>query len=157
MIPTTPYLIRAIYEWCEDQGFTPHLLVDTSTAEVVVPWNLVENDSIVLNVQASAVRGLELGNEWIVFNARFSGTAMDISVPVGAVRAIFARENGQGYAFEAPTELTPEESAEAMEELKAQMRADQVKSGAGSKKAKGEVKPDSKKPDNSKSFLKLVK
>ena len=156
MIPTTPYLIRAIYEWCEDQGFTPHLLVDTSVEGVEVPWQLVENETIVLNVQASAVRGLELGNEWIVFNARFSGQPMDITVPIGAVRAIFARENGQGYAFEAPPELTAEETAEAMEELNAQMQADQRKSGAGSNKSKGEDKPDGKKSGNKKSFLKLV-
>ncbi len=156
MIPTTPYLIRAIYEWCEDQGFTPHLLVDTSVEGVEVPWQLVENDTIVLNVQASAVRGLELGNEWIVFNARFSGQPMDITVPVGAVRAIFARENGQGYAFETPPELTAEETAEAMEELNAQMQVDQSKSGEERKTSKGKDKPGGKKPGSKKSFLKLV-
>lgn len=156
MTPTTPYLIRAIYEWCEDQGFTPHLLVDTSVADVVVPWGLVENDTIVLNVQASAVRGLELGNEWIVFNARFSGKPMDVTVPIGAVRAIFARENGQGYAFEALPELTPEETANAMDELGEQIQADHAKSLAGSNKAKGEDKSNAKKPGNKKTFLKLV-
>ena len=153
MIPTTPYLIRAIYDWCEDQGFTPHLLVDTSVEGVEVPWQLVENDAIVLNVQASAVRGLELGNEWIVFNARFSGKGMDITVPVDAVRAIFARENGQGYAFEAPTELTQEETADAMEELNAQIQADEADSKT---KQKGKNKPAEKKSAAKKSFLKLV-
>ncbi len=147
MIPTTPYLIRAIYEWCEDQGFTPHLLVDTSIDGVVVPWNLVENDTLVLNVQASAVRGLELGNEWIMFNARFSGKPMDVALPVAAVRAIFARENGQGYAFETPPELSDEESKQAMEELNEQMQADQQSS-------KKTGKPEKK--SSGKSFLKLV-
>lgn len=100
MIPTTPYLIRAIHDWCSDQGFTPYLLVDASVAGVEVPRHLVENNAIVLNIQASAVRDLELGNDWILFNARFSGQAMNISIPVSAVRAIYARENGQGCAFE---------------------------------------------------------
>lgn len=156
MIPTTPYLIRAIYEWCEDQGFTPQMVVDTSIAEVVVPWHLVENDTIVLNIQSSAVRGLELGNDWIVFNARFSGQAMDITVPVGAVRAIFARENGQGYAFEAPAELTAEETAEAMEELKVQLQADQDKSESASNNVNRSKNLDGKKSGNKKGFLKLV-
>ena len=106
MIPTTPYLVRAIYEWCTDQGLTPHILVDTSVEGVVVPRQLVENDSIMLNIQPSAVRSLELGNEWVLFNARFSGQAVDISVPISAIRAIFARENGMGCAFEAPQEPT---------------------------------------------------
>ena len=104
MTPTTPYLVRAIYEWCTDQGLTPHILVDTTVEGVVVPRHLVENDSIMLNIQPSAVRSLELGNEWVLFNARFSGQAMDISAPISAIRAIFARENGVGCAFEAPKE-----------------------------------------------------
>jgi len=145
MIPTTPYLIRAIYEWCEDQGFTPHLLVDTSVEGVVVPWNLVENDTLVLNIQASAVRSLEMGNEWIIFNARFSGKPMDVSLPVSAVRAIFARENGQGYAFEAPAELTEEQAEQAMQELNEQLEADKEPS-----------EKIVKRPAAKKSFLKLV-
>lgn len=110
MIPTTPYLIRAIYEWCTDQGFTPHLLVDTSVAGVEVPWHLVENDRIVLNIEPSAVRSLELANDWLMFSARFSGQAMEVIVPVPAVRAIFARENGLGCAFEATPETEHRES-----------------------------------------------
>lgn len=104
MLSTTPYLIRAIYQWCTDQGYTPHLLVDTSVAGVEVPQDLVENNAIVLNIQSSAVRDLELGNDWIVFSARFSGRAMNVSIPVAAVRAIYARENGQGCAFEVAVE-----------------------------------------------------
>lgn len=122
MIPTNPYLIRAIYEWCADQSFTPHLLVDAAQAGVVVPVHLVENDTIVLNIQASAVKGLELGNDWIVFNARFSGQPMDVSVPISAVRAIFARENGLGCAFESTVELSPEEAAKALDELNSEIR-----------------------------------
>jgi len=112
----------------------------------VVPQHLVENDSIVLNVKSSAVRGLELGNEWLVFNARFSGQPMDVSVPVTAVRAIFARENGQGYAFEGSAELSPEETAQALEELNAEMDTEQSPEPA---KTKAVGKPK-------KSHLKLV-
>ena len=130
MIPTTPYLIRAIYDWCSDQGFTPHLLVDASVDGVEVPRHLVENDAIVLNIQSTAVRDLDLGNEWIMFSARFSGQAMNITVPVSAVRAIFARENGQGCAFEAPVELTQEETERALEELNEQMQQEQQEPGA---------------------------
>ncbi len=117
MISTTPYLIRAIYEWCSDQGFTPHLLVDASEEGVLVPRALVENDVIVLNIQASAVKLLELGDEWIMFKARFSGNPMEVVVPITAVRAVFAKENGMGCAFEASEMLSAEQAAEAMEEL----------------------------------------
>ena len=146
MIPTTPYLIRAIYEWCEDQGFTPHILVDASIAGVDVPQHLVENGSIVLNIQRNAVRGLELGNEWIVFSARFSGQAMEISVPVSAVRAVFARENSLGCAFEPVVELTDEEKKNVMDEINADL--ENGEKNASSKTAK---KPKRKKPN-----LKLV-
>jgi len=144
MIATTPYLIRAIYDWCSDQGFTPHLLVDTSVEGVVVPRQLVENDAIVLNIEASAVRMLEMGNDWLTFNARFSGKPMDVMVPVGAVRAIFARENGQGCVFEPPTELTAEQAASALEELNEQEQ-----------ESKKPVKAE-KKGAKKKSHLKLV-
>lgn len=147
MIPTTPYLVRAIYEWCTDQGFTPHLLVDASVEGVLVPEHLVENDTIVLNIQTNAVSGLELGNDWIVFNARFSGQAMDISVPLSAVRAIFARENGLGCAFEAAVELSPSEAADALEEINAEIKQSK---GSGAKGA-SVAKQDKKKPN-----LKLV-
>jgi len=145
MIPTTPYLIRAIYDWCSDQGFTPHLLVDTSIEGVVVPHQLVENDSIVLNIQSTAVRSLELGNEWVLFNARFSGKPMDVSVPVGAVRAIFARENGLGCAFETAVDTPPGESKQTTDDFSdhagknpKQQSADDAPKKPGPKKGKAD-------------------
>lgn len=147
MIPTTPYLIRAIYDWCGDQSYTPHLLVDASQEGVVVPRHLVENDTIVLNIQPSAVKELELGNEWIVFNARFSGQPMDINIPISAVRAVFARENGLGCAFEAVVELTPQEAAEALDEINAEIK------DSSNKQTRKKV---SKTPDRKKPNLKLV-
>jgi stringent starvation protein B len=152
MIPTTPYLIRAIYDWCSDQGFTPHLLVDASIEGVVVPRQLVKNDTIVLNIQASAVRSLELGNEWVMFNARFSGKAMDISVPVNAVRAIFARENGLGCAFEAAAAKIPKDVEQVSKDLNDTMQEDAQQDGTD----KTKIKPKIKQASNKKSHLKLV-
>ncbi len=98
---TRPYLIRALYEWCTDNGFTPYVavLVDES---VQVPREYVKNGEIVLNIGFDATSSLKLGNDLIEFKARFAGTARDISVPVGRVIAIYARESGQGMAFPAP-------------------------------------------------------
>lgn len=99
MTSTKPYLLRAIYEWCVDQGLTPYITV------VVDPWTrvpqqFVKNGQIVLNLGVDAVHQLSMGNEEITFQARFSGAAFPVVVPVNTVIAIFARENGQGMAFE---------------------------------------------------------
>ena len=95
---TRPYLLRALHEWCTDQGFTPYLAVHVD-ASVQVPMEYVKNGEIVLNVSYDATGGMKLGNEYIEFKARFGGVPRDIIVPVGRVLAIFARENGQGMAF----------------------------------------------------------
>ena len=99
MISTRPYLIRAINEWACENGLTPHLLVNALDDGVTVPQQHVNDGQIVLNISPSAVQGIELGNEWIVFSARFSGQSMNIEVPVSSVLAIYARENGQGIFF----------------------------------------------------------
>lgn len=96
---TKPYLIRAIHEWCVDQGFTPHLQVVVD-ARSRVPREYVRDGQIVLNVGMSATNNLVLGNEDIQFQARFNGAVFSVRVPVDAVAAIYARENGQGMAFE---------------------------------------------------------
>jgi stringent starvation protein B len=95
---TRPYLIRALYDWCSDNGLTPYVavLVDDS---VQVPREFVKNGEIVLNISFDATSSLKLGNDYIEFKARFAGTAREIVVPVGQVIAIYARENGQGMAF----------------------------------------------------------
>jgi len=95
---TRPYLIRAIYEWCTDNGYTPHIVVSVN-ADVRVPAEFVKNGEMVLNVSFDATSGLQLGNEFIEFKGRFGGVARDIFVPVVRVSAIYARENGQGMAF----------------------------------------------------------
>jgi stringent starvation protein B len=101
---TRPYLIRALHDWCTDNGFTPYLAVFVD-AGVQVPMEYVKNREIVLNISFEATSGLQLGNEHIEFRARFGGVARDIFVPVDHVVAIYARENGQGMAFPLPAEI----------------------------------------------------
>ncbi|HEV8689151.1 MAG TPA: ClpXP protease specificity-enhancing factor [Ideonella sp.] len=100
--PTRPYLIRALHDWCTDNGFTPYLAVFVD-ASVQVPNEYVKNNEIVLNVGFEATSGLKLGNDFIEFKARFGGVAREIVVPVDHVVAIYARENGQGMAFPMPS------------------------------------------------------
>ena len=109
---TKPYLLRAIYEWCVDQGFTPYLavVVDDRTE---VPRPYVKDGQIVLNIGPDASNKLEIGNDFIEFQARFGGVARQLSVPVGQVTAIYARENGAGMAFEIEGEATAAESEAA--------------------------------------------
>jgi len=92
-------MLRAIYEWCTDNGYTPYLaaMVDAQTR---VPKEFVEDGEIVLNISFSATSGLKMDNDIIHFSARFGGVSREISVPVANVVAIYARENGQGMAFE---------------------------------------------------------
>jgi stringent starvation protein B len=99
---TRPYLIRALHDWCTDNGFTPYIAVHVD-ATVRVPQEYVKNSEIVLNVGFEATSGLKLGNEAIEFKARFGGQAREIVVPVDHVVAIYARENGQGMAFPVPS------------------------------------------------------
>lgn len=96
---TKPYLMRALYEWCVDNGFTPYLqvVVDKNT---VVPKEFIKGGEIVLNVGPLASNKLKIGNEHIEFQARFGGVARDLYVPITAVAAIYAKENGQGMSFE---------------------------------------------------------
>jgi stringent starvation protein B len=101
---TRPYLIRALHDWCTDNGFTPYLAVYVDRS-VQVPQEYVKNNEIVLNVSFEATSQLQLGNDFIEFKARFGGMARDICVPVDHVIAIYARENGQGMAFPVPTSL----------------------------------------------------
>lgn len=99
MTSTRPYLIRAINEWAIENDLTPHLLVNALDEGVVVPTQFINDGQIVLNISPSAVQGIELGNEWVMFSARFSGKSMNIEIPVASVLAIYARENGQGIFF----------------------------------------------------------
>ena len=102
---TKPYLIRAIYEWCVDQGLTPYVavLVDGQTK---VPTEFIKDGQIVLNISYTATRHLKIGNDFINFSARFNGSSRELEVPIPAVIGVFAKENGQGLFFQATEEIT---------------------------------------------------
>ena len=105
-ISLRPYMVRAVYEWCADAGFTPYLAIKVSAA-TRVPTAYVKNGEIVLNISHAATRDLTINNDLIQFSARFGGLSHEIAVPMDAVAGIFARENGKGMFFEvgAATEL----------------------------------------------------
>ena len=109
---TRPYLIRALHDWCTDNGFTPYVAVFVD-ASVQVPVEYVKNNEIVLNVGFEATSSLKLGNEAIEFKARFGGSSREIVVPIDHVIAIYARENGQGMAFPMPSDAHAAPASEA--------------------------------------------
>lgn len=100
MISSRPYLIRALYEWIVDNEWVPHLLVDAQKKDVQVPEQFINQDGrIVLNISPEATRGLLIGNDRIIFTTRFSGVSYQVCVPPSAVKAIYAKENGEGMVF----------------------------------------------------------
>jgi len=97
--PRRPYLLRALHEWITDSGDTPHIVVDAAGESVIVPRQYVKDGKIVLNISMSATQFLNLGNEFVTFEARFSGSSFSVNVPIKAVLGIYARETGQGMIF----------------------------------------------------------
>lgn len=95
---TRPYLIRAMHEWCSDNGFTPYISVSVDK-NTLVPIEHVKDNEIILNISVDATSGLQIGNEFINFKSRFSGVVRDLMIPINNVQAIFAKENGQGMSF----------------------------------------------------------
>ena len=118
MTSSRPYLLRAVYEWIADNELTPQIVVDAQHDQVQVPTTYVRDGKIVLNISPTAVRGLSLGNEWVEFSARFDGRALDVVVPVDAVLAIMARENGTGMSFPEPRSDEPPPEARRRPHLK---------------------------------------
>ncbi len=121
-ISTKPYLLRAIYEWCTDSGYTPYLAVKVDAA-TTVPMEYVKKGEIILNIAYGATSGLKMDNDAIHFRARFNGVSREIYIPVQNVLAIYANENGQGMAFEvavtaaempAPAEQSPAAAAPSL-------------------------------------------
>lgn len=111
---TKPYLLRALYEWCTDNGLTPFLAVQVD-ADTTVPMEFVKDGEIVLNISFDATHKLEIGNDWVTFSARFGGVSRDLAIPTGNVMAIYARETGQGMSFPVEREAAPEATAEVEE------------------------------------------
>lgn len=100
MTSLKPYLIRSVYEWIVDNDLTPHLLVNANNNVGTLPVSYIEDGKIILNMRPQAIQGLTLGNEFIEFNAKFSGKPMQIAASVNAVMAIYAKENGKGLVFD---------------------------------------------------------
>ncbi|MGQ0657031.1 MAG: ClpXP protease specificity-enhancing factor [Chromatiales bacterium] len=124
MISPKSYLLRAFYEWIVDNSMTPYVLVDASAKGVEVPGEYVEDGKIVLNIAPTAVQALVMDRDRLSFHARFRGTARDISVPMPAVRAVYAKENGRGMVFpeeesgDAPPPATPPAKKPALKVVK---------------------------------------
>lgn len=151
---TRPYLIRAIFDWCLDSDLTPQIMVNAEMPDVVVPLNYARDGKIVLNLHPSSVRGLELGNEFLMFSARFSGRAEEIIVPVVAVMAVYARENGKGIVFQADgSSMTPPEPGESKPRTSGDDAAADSKSGDSLADSKAGTTPV-KRPGG---HLKIVK
>jgi stringent starvation protein B len=104
---TKPYLMRAIYEWCVDNGYTPYVSVVVD-ARTRVPMEYVRDGEIVLNIGPLATNRMQIGNELIECTARFAGTVRELSIPITAVAAIYAKENGHGMSFETGTQAAPQ-------------------------------------------------
>ena len=117
-VPTKPYILRALYEWCVDNGYTPHLAVKVDS-HVQVPSEYVKAGEITLNISPTAVHKLQMGNEQIEFSARFGGVARQIAVPIAAVHALYARETGHGMTFDAEPAKPPVQADAAGEPVKA--------------------------------------
>ncbi len=113
MTSSRPYLIRAMYQWITDNGFTPYLLVDATDEECMVPDEHVQDGKIILNIAPMAVNGLVLADEAITFSARFSGKSESLYVPIEAVLAVYAKENGQGMMFAEENGARPVSSTSA--------------------------------------------
>lgn len=159
---TRPYLIRALHDWCTDNGFTPYVAVFVD-ASVQVPSEYVKNNEIVLNIGFEATTALKLGNDFIEFKARFGGMSRDIVVPVDHVIAIYARENGQGMAFPVPTDanasLATENKNKEDEAVKpaAGLRLASTEPAASDEAAGGNDLPPETPPSPGRPSLKRVK
>ena len=119
LIPTKPYMLRAIHEWCVDNNLTPHLLVAVNS-QTRVPMGYVKDGEIVLNLNYGATKDLHIDNDAVVFSARFGGVSQNLYVPMSAVKGIFARENGQGMFFDMEAESA---AAQAKDEGKQEVAA----------------------------------
>lgn len=139
MSSSRPYFLRAMWQWLVDNDLTPHILVDAEYPETQIPQQFVQDGQIVLNISPSAAMGLSLENDWITFNARFSGTPMNVSIPTAAVMGIYARENGQGMFFEVDEDPEP------------------TPTGPKPVKSSPTQKPAEKKPNKGKPSLQIVK
>ena len=153
-IPTKPYLLRALFEWCVDNGYTPHLAVKVD-AHTQVPAEYVKGGEITLNISPNAVHKLQMGNELIEFSARFGGVARQISVPVTNVYALYARETGHGMTFDVDGSKAPAQSRAESESAR-ESRLPSIKPPPQLPVPAGTPEPP-KKPSGGKPTLRRIK
>lgn len=147
---TKPYLIRAIYEWCIDSGFSPYVVVKVN-AETQVPVEYINDGEITLNISHTAANNLEIGNDVIVFKARFNGSSRNIQIPVNTVKGIYAKEINQGLSFAIASEAKKDGSNESNEvNVDASHEANDAKESTSTMSVK-------KKPAKTKSHLHIIK
>lgn len=142
--PRRPYLLRAFYEWLLDNQLTPHLVVDVTLPGVQVPMEYARDGQIVLNIAPRAVGALELANDEVRFNARFGGVPRQVNVPLAAVLAIYARENGAGTMFE--PEAAYDEDAVSLNDESAGSESETVMSIIDGDKPDHDTDPDDTPP-----------
>lgn len=142
-----PYLLRALYEWIADNGLTPHLLVDATRPGVRVPTHAVKDGRIVLNIAERAVAHLQMDNDDVRFSARFGGVSHAVIVPIDAVLAVYARENGQG--MELPPDIVAQGSASPAQSVESASESDDM--------PPDDVPPSSEPPPKRGGHLRIVK
>lgn len=147
---TKPYLIRAIYEWCIDGGFSPYVVVMVN-AKTKVPQEYIKDGEITLNISHAAANNLEIGNEAIIFKARFDGSSRNIQIPINTVKGIYAKEINEGLSF-AITNAMAEDGNDDTNEVNADGSNE-----ANDSKVSKPVIPVKKKPAKTKSHLQIVK
>ncbi|QBG36807.1 ClpXP protease specificity-enhancing factor [Litorilituus sediminis] len=152
MSSNKPYLVKAFYDWISDNELTPYIVVDVNVYGVLVPMNYVADGQIVLNIASSAVGHIVMGSDTIEFSARFGGKLEHITVPYGAIGAIYAKENGAGTSL--PIEHPPEEQ-EALEEVTKKPKASL--SSVSSTEQSSKADSSTKKKSKSKASLKVIK
>jgi len=141
--PRRPYLLRALYDWIVDSGEVPNILVDAEVDGVVVPQEHVRDGQIVLNISPQAVRNLNLGNEYVMCEGRFSGRSIELTLPVESVRAIYCRDSGQGLAFDDEDMMTEDDGAVSTESVEPLQSSDTVTHGSS---ARSDSESSDKKP-----------
>jgi stringent starvation protein B len=145
--PTKPYLLRALFEWCVDNGYTPHIAVKVDS-KTQVPAEYVKGGEIILNISPNAVHKLQMGNDAVEFSARFGGVARQISLPMANIYALYAKETGNGMAFDA-------DGAKPVIQSRAESEA--VPNSAKPPAALPAPAPDPKKPSGGKPTLRRIK
>ncbi|OZB06961.1 MAG: ClpXP protease specificity-enhancing factor [Idiomarina sp. 34-48-12] len=151
MTPRRPYLVRAMYEWLLDNQLTPHLAVDADYPGCQVPWQFVQDGQIILNISPTAVTNFTADNDAVQFNARFSGNPHRVIVPMGAILALYARENGAGSMFEPEPYYENPSAITSVSEPATESSGETVENDTATKKQ------ESQKKKSSGSHLRVVK